>query len=141
MDLSLLFYICSYGVVPCWLLLGILPRWVWTHRIATFFAPVLLGSLYLGLFLGHWNPDAGFGSLDQVYAVFQNPAMVLVGWIHYLVFDLFIGSWEVRDAHRVGISHALVIPCLVATFLMGPVGLLLYLLLRLGVKKKLGAED
>lgn len=141
MDLSFLFHVCTYGVVPCWLLLAILPRWVWTHRLATFFAPVLLASLYLGLFLGHWNSEAGFGSLDQVYAVFQNPAMVLVGWIHYLAFDLFIGSWEVRDAQRIGIPHILVIPCLAATFFVGPVGLLLYLLIRLGFKKRLGADD
>ncbi len=140
MDLSLAFHVCSYGIVPCWLLLVVLPGWNWTHRLATFFAPVLLGALYLGLFLGHWNSHAGFGSLDQVYAVFENPAMVLVGWIHYLAFDLFIGSWEVRDARRIGIPHVVVIPCLLATFLVGPVGLLLYLLLRLGLKKKLGLQ-
>ena len=83
----------------------------------------------------------GFGSLDQVFAIFQNPGMVLAGWIHYLAFDLFIGSWEVRDARRIGIHHVLVIPCLVGTFLVGPVGLLLYLLLRLGMKKRIGADE
>ena len=56
--------------------------------------------------------------------------LLLAGWIHYLCFDLFIGSWEVRDAKAQGISHWLVIPCLFLTFMFGPVGLLLYFALR-----------
>ena len=46
--------------------------------------------------------------------------------MHYLAFDLFIGSWEVRDARRHGVPHVLVIPCLLMTFLLGPIGLLAY---------------
>jgi hypothetical protein len=65
--------------------------------------------------------------------LFQNKWLLLAGWIHYLAFDLFIGSWQVRDAAKQGISHWLVIPCLALTFMFGPIGLLLYFLLR-GVK-------
>lgn len=82
-----------------------------------------------------------FSTLDSVYAIFQNPALLLAGWVHYLAFDLFIGSWEVRDARRIGIPHLLVVPCLIGTFLVGPIGLLLYLLLRFLLKKRIGAED
>ena len=56
--------------------------------------------------------------------------MLLAGWIHYLCFDLFIGSWEVRDSEQRGISHWLVLPCLFFTFMLGPVGLLLYFTIR-----------
>jgi hypothetical protein len=141
MYLSNLFHVCSAAVIPGWLLLVFLPGWKWTQRITTFFLIVPLAALYLGLLLAHWNSHLGVGSLDQVYAIFQNPAMVLAGWVHYLAFDLFIGSWEVRDARKIGIHLLLVIPCLVGTFLIGPVGLLLYLLLRLGIKKIVGAAD
>jgi hypothetical protein len=55
---------------------------------------------------------------------------LLAGWTHYLAFDLFIGGWEVRDAQRRGISHLLVVPALILTFLVGPAGLLLYLAIR-----------
>ena len=47
----------------------------------------------------------------------------------FLAFDLFIGSWQVRDARRNRVPFVLVVPCLVLTFLFGPIGLLLYLLL------------
>ena len=140
MLLSRLFYVCNALVIPGWLLLAAAPRWRWTHRICTFLVPIVLAALYLGLFVGHWNPSISYATLDSVYAIFQDPAFVLIGWMHYLAFDLFIGSWEVRDAQAQGIRHVLVLPCLLATFFIGPVGLLLYLLLKLGMRAKWGAE-
>jgi hypothetical protein len=61
--------------------------------------------------------------------------------VHYLAFDLFVGSWEVRDAQRLGLPHGMVIPCLVLTFLFGPIGLGLFLLLRAGMKRRLTIGD
>ena len=63
-------------------------------------------------------------------AFFSVPETVLVGWVHYLAFDLFVGAWEVRDAQRRSISHLYVVPCLLFTLMLGPVGLLAYLTLR-----------
>jgi hypothetical protein len=74
--------------------------------------------------------EGGFSSLAGVGLMFDNPWMLLAGWIHYLAFDLFIGGWEVRDAQARGIPHLLVVPALVLTFLFGPAGLLLYLAIR-----------
>ena len=66
---------------------------------------------------------------------------MLAGWVHYLVFDLFVGAWEVRDARRVGVHHLLVVPCLALTFMAGPIGLLLYLGLRAGIARRLGLDE
>ena len=60
----------------------------------------------------------------------HRPLAAILGWIHYLIFDLFIGAWESRDAQRRGIPHWAVIPCLLVTLLAGPIGLLVYLGLR-----------
>jgi hypothetical protein len=72
----------------------------------------------------------GFGSLPALMVLFTDPALVTVGWIHYLAFDLFVGCWEVNDSRKQGINHWLVIPCLLLTFLLGPIGLALYFVLR-----------
>jgi len=143
MSPDVIFSICNTAVLPGWLLLAILPRWKWTARlIASVIIPALLGLVYLYLVLTHFGgTEGGFGSLSQVQQLFQNPAMLLAGWIHYLAFDLFIGSWEVRDAQRLGLNHLLVIPCLALTFLFGPIGLLLYLLIRWAVKKQTVVEN
>lgn len=138
MSNEVLFSICNTAVLPGWLLLAILPRWKWTARLITaVIIPGLLGLVYLYLVLTEFGKtEGGFGSLAQVQQLFANPAMLVAGWIHYLAFDLFLGSWEVRDAQRLGLSHWLVIPCLVLTFLFGPVGLLLYFALRAALKKQ-----
>lgn len=139
MSNEVLFSICNTAVLPGWLLLVLLPRWKWTARLVTaVLIPGLLAVVYFYLVATEiGNTEGGFGSLAQVQLLFANPAMLVAGWIHYLAFDLFIGSWEVRDAQRLGLNHGLVIPCLILTFLFGPIGLLGYLALRLSLKKQI----
>jgi hypothetical protein len=133
-----IFSICSALVMPGWLLLVFAPRWRWTARfIAACALPLALAVVYLFLVAAHFGrSEGGFGSLADVGLLFRNPHNLLAGWIHYLAFDLFIGAWEVRDAQASGIHHLLVVPCLALTFLLGPVGLLLYFLLRFAVRRE-----
>jgi hypothetical protein len=65
-----------------------------------------------------------------VAALMSNRWVLTAGWVHYLTFDLFIGSWELRDSRKRGIPHWVAAPCLALTFLFGPAGLLLYWLVR-----------
>ena len=140
--LAALFSLSGAVVLPCWLLLLVAPRWRVTQVLATFVAPLLIAALYVALLVSHKPPPgAGFNSLEQVSVLFSSPYALLAGWIHYLSFDLFIGSWEARDAARVTISQWLVAPCLVLTFLFGPGGLALYLLLKLTLRRGVGAMD
>ena len=89
--------------------------------------PMLFALLYAGLIGGHWSgARGGFSTLPEVAQLFANPWLLLAGWVHYLCFDLLIGTWEVQDAQARGISHLLVVPCLVLTFLFGPTGWVLY---------------
>lgn len=93
---------------------------------------LLLAAAYLAqLFLTREATDGGgFGSLAEIAILMSTPGNLMIGWTHYLAFDLFIGSWEVEDAVAQGIPHWLVIPCLFLTLMLGPVGLLLYWIIR-----------
>ncbi len=137
MSTASLFTICNYAVIPAWLLLGLLPRWRGTQLIVhAAWIPLALSAVYAVMLLAGDAPEgASFGSLAGVMLFFTVPEAVLAGWIHYLAFDLFIGAWEVRDAQRRGIHHLMVVPCLFFTLMFGPVGLALYLLLRLALKR------
>ena len=138
-----LFSLCGMLVLPGWLLLVFLPRWRWTARLVwPVVIPLLLALIYLYLVATTFGrTPGGFGSLAEVSLLFSNSWVLLAGWIHYLAFDLFVGSWEVRDAQRVGVHHLLVVPCLVLTFMFGPVGLLLYLILRASLRRRLAVGD
>lgn len=144
MSLDTLFLICNFGVLPAWLLLILAPHHRLTQLLVhAIWVPLLLGPVYIwALFFGEPAAEgAGFGSLAGVMLLFQSPTAVLGGWIHYLVFDLFIGAWIVRDAKRNGINHWLTVPLIFLTLMAGPAGLLLYLLLRLGLKRQLSLVE
>ena len=125
------FSVCNMLALVGWLLLLAVPR----HRLATAIAgtviPLTLASIYLALFVLHARESSGgFSSLAAVAQLFENRWLLLAGWIHYLAFDLFIGAWETRDAMARGVPRLLLAPCLVMTFMLGPIGLLGYYLVR-----------
>jgi len=132
MQADTLFRICNMTAMIGWLLLTIAPRWRWTSVVViSGVIPLLLSAVYLYLVVRYFGTsEGGFGSLPEVMKLFTNEHAVLAGWIHYLAFDLFVGSWEVKDSHTHGISHWLMIPCLFLTFMLGPVGLIFYFIVR-----------
>ncbi|MGF1621079.1 MAG: ABA4-like family protein [Rhodomicrobiaceae bacterium] len=102
-----------------------------SDRISGFAIPLLLSIAYAGLIVTYFDQsDGGFDTLENVTKLFAKPEAVLAGWIHYLAFDLFVGSWEVRTARKENIPFLAVIPCLVLTFLLGPAGFLAFIALR-----------
>jgi hypothetical protein len=134
-----LFAICNPLALIGWLILVFAGRMKWAAALVTgAIIPLLFGILYTSLIVAHWGESTGsFSTLEGVAALFQNHWLLLAGWVHYLAFDLFVGSWEVRDSAKIGISHWIVIPFLALTFMFGPIGLLLYFLLRLAKVRSL----
>jgi hypothetical protein len=140
-DPATVFTIANDGIIPFWLLLIVAPFWRGTKILVHSAAiPVVLGLTYIWLIsramlFGEGVPGGNFSSLHGVMTLFSSPVAMTAGWIHYLVFDLFIGAWETRDARRRGLSHLAVIPCLIVTLLFGPAGFLLYLIVRAALGK------
>ncbi len=71
----------------------------------------------------------GFGSLKGVISLFKIPRVILVGWVHFLAFDLMVALWIRADAAPLALSHRWLIPIYLLTLMFGPAGLLVYLLL------------
>lgn len=133
-----IFSIANLIALLSWIILAVAPRFVVTRKIILSGAiPLLLSVAYLILIVVFFGKaDGGFDSLANVMKLFTNEWVALAGWIHYLAFDLFVGTWEVKDSQTRGVSHWFVIPCLVLTFLLGPVGFLLYSILRVFFAKE-----
>ena len=136
-----IFGIVNTLVLPGWLLLLVAPRWRFTMPVAAVGLPLALAVVYAVLLAQHWGDFAGGSGLAHIAQLFANPFILLAGWIHYLAFDLFIGSWEVRDALKHQVPHWAVVPCLLLTFLFGPVGLLLYFILRYASQRRWLSKD
>jgi hypothetical protein len=127
-----IFSIANLIATGSWLLLVILPRQRWVTEIVTPVAvPLLFAVVYVGIVATTFGrTPGGFTTLAAVSTLFTNPWAMLAGWIHYLAFDLLIGTWEARDARERAVPHLLLVPCLVLTFLFGPAGWLLYMGVR-----------
>ncbi|MFC4871474.1 ABA4-like family protein [Negadavirga shengliensis] len=132
-----IFSIASTAALFSWIVLFIFYRNKWVYVLLFSGVIFLLALLYLYFIIqgmGNGN-GGGFGSLAEVATLFQKEEALLAGWIHYLAFDLFVGMWICKDAMERSINRWLVLPCLFFTFMLGPVGLLLYLIVR-SVKSK-----
>lgn len=140
---DLLFKICNSIAPLGWLLMIVAPKWRWTKTIIlTGILPLLLGLVYLTLIVLFFGEGEGdFNSLQGVMKLFTSPWGVTAGWIHYLAFDMFIGSWELSNGQKHGMNHFLIIPCLLLTFFFGPIGLILFYLLRASKTKKFIHEN
>lgn len=128
-DFDFIFGFANIVILPVWLLLIFMPRheitcWLTDNYIIQMILALMYAFLILG-FIGEGN--GGFSSLQEIRKGFESDAILLAGWIHYIVFDSFVGTWIVRDAEKNNIPHIRVIVPLVFTMLLGPVGLLLYL--------------
>lgn len=141
MSYDLWFSLINLSVLPAWVLLIFAPRSGLTRDIVhSALYPLILGGFYLvclslSLLAGLSDPDTGFTSIEGVSALFDHPNGVLIGWAHYLVFDLFVGAWIGRDAAKRGVTHWFAAPAMLLSFIFGPVGLFVYLIGRALMKK------
>ena len=115
-----------------WALLFFAPR---GPRVASYVLYLSVGVLCLtyAVMFGSRIQDiiAGdFLSIDGLKALFATDAGIVIGWTHYLAFDLFVGQWIAKDADHKGFPRLTQVPLLLLTLLAGPIGLLVWLVLR-----------
>ncbi len=132
MDAALLFKTANAFVIPGWLLLLLLPNWKYTMPLIRYGMVVVLAVLYAYLILSSSSGFNGesFSTLANVKQLFQNDNAVLAGWIHYLAFDLLIGTHIVEQAKLHQVPRWLYAFTLPLTFMFGPIGYLLFVVMQ-----------
>jgi apolipoprotein N-acyltransferase len=139
-----IFNIFNSGILLFWILLLIFPQKGFTQKIIAYpWVPLVIamGYIYfLSAATGTFSAD--FTRLAGLTEMFQNanPRGVAAGWLHYLAFDFWVGCWMLKNSQEKGIKHFWMILPMLFTFMMGPVGILLYTLVLL-TKKKLFTKD
>jgi hypothetical protein len=136
-----LFKFANSFVIFAWILLLVLPRWKHTQSIVLNGVIVLFSILYsFTLLKGIGNLDLNsFSTLAGVKALFQSDEAVAMGWVHYLAFDLFVGAYIIRKAQAFDISRLLYSLCLPFTFMFGPLGYLLFFVVKTLKTKSIAA--
>jgi hypothetical protein len=136
-----LFSILNLIALVGWILLIVQPGRRWVATVTTTAIPAVMAIVYVAVLATMWgSAEGGFSTLAGVAQLFREPWLLLAGWVHYLAFDLIVGSWEARDARERNIPHLVVVPCLILTFLFGPAGWLLYSIVRSTRRPVVGAS-
>lgn len=132
-----IFILINLLVLPFWFLMILLPRWRWTQRIIG--SPLMvvpIAVLYVGLILSNLGPflsglfDPSLGGISRLLGT---PAGATAAWAHLLAFDLFVGRWIYLDSREREIPAWLMAILLFLALMFGPLGLLLYLTVRMPV--------
>jgi Domain of unknown function (DUF4281) len=132
--MTLLFRLSNLLVLPFWALLILLPRWRWTERIMrspfVSAAPALLYAALVLPRLGAIWPAIARPTLPGIAMLLGSPEGATIAWVHFLAFDLFVGRWIYLDSQQRRLSPLLTAPVLFLTLMLGPLGFLIYLVLR-----------
>ena len=139
----------NFGLIPFWLMLIIIPNSKFTQFfINSIIIPLVLSSAYIfvinqAVLLGDPLLDIFklFLSLDNLYTIFATESFLLFFWIHFVTINIFLGSWTSRDAVKYNIPRKIVFFPLVLIYFTGPLGIVLYWLIRVFYAKKLGFHD
>ena len=115
-----------------WAMLFFLPRGPRVAANVLYLCVGLLCLAYAVMFASQFGAIAkgDFLSIEGIRLLFQSDSGIVIGWTHYLAFDLFIGQWIAKDADHKGFSRIAQAPILLLTLLAGPIGLLAWLIIR-----------
>ena len=139
----------NFGVLPFWILLIAMPNSKITQIfVNSIIVPLILSTVYVYVIYQLTILDEPiydifklYLSLDNLYTLFATEAFLLSFWIHFLAINLFIGSWVSRDGYKYNISKKLIVVPLIIIYFTGPVGLVLYWLIRIFYAKKISFHD
>ena len=127
------FSIANMIAIPMWVLMLFFSKWKVTRFLIDFkVIPLALAFMY-AIYIFQAIQISGmmdFGSLTSVITLFTEENAVLAGWIHYLAFDLIVGMWVLDQNKELKINQLVMAPCLFLTFMLGPIGFLLFMIIK-----------
>ena len=144
-----IYFWTNFGVLPFWFMMIFAPN----QRITRIFInsiilPLILGSLYAyiayqAILLEESLLDVIklYIGLDNLYTIFAVESFLVIFWLHFVSLNLFLGSWICRDSVKHNISRSLTSIPLILVYFSGPIGLVLYWMIRVFYAKKLAFHD
>ncbi len=147
--IDMLYYWVNLGVLPFWLILIFFPQTHISKIFVTSIFPIfVLSGTYIFIlyksYLNSYDFDANFNlylGLDNVSDLFSNKSFLITFWVHFIAINLFTGGWIVKDSQKFQINKILLFFPLLTIYLIGPIGLFLYWLIRIFHAKSINLYD
>ena len=145
-----MFYLwVNIGVLPFWMLIIFFPQSHLCKYLATSIFPIfLLSSTYILIlykaYLGSFDFANNFSlylGLSSVSELFRDDYYLLMFWTHFVAVNLFIGGWILKDAQKLYVNRILLAFPLIVTYLIGPIGIFIYWVIRIFYAKRLNLYD
>ena len=139
----------NFGILPLWLMLIIIPNSKFTQFfVNSIIVPLILSAAYTYIIYQAILMDEPifdffklYLSLDNLYILFATESFLLVFWLHFLALNLFLGSWISRDGIKYNMPRSLVFLPLILVYFAGPLGLVLYWIIRVFYAKRISFHD
>ena len=139
----------SFGVLPFWFILIFFPQSkVCGLFVTSIFPFLILGSVYIYLLYYFFNTAYDFSENFSLYLgiydlanLFENEGFLILFWTHFLAINLFCGAWIVRDSQKYLMSKYFNFIPLIITYFIGPLGIIIYWIIRIFFAKKISLFD
>ena len=139
----------NFGILPLWLMLIIIPNSKFTQFfVNSIIVPLILSATYTYIIYQAILMDEPifdffklYLSLDNLYTLFATESFLLVFWLHFLALNLFLGSWISRDGIKYNMPRSLVFLPQIFVYFTGPLGLVLYWIIRVFYAKRISFHD
>ena len=147
--IEMLYYWVNFGVLPFWLILIFFPHsQICKYFVTSIFPILVLGGTYIFLlyksYLNSYNFIDNFDlylGINNISDLFSDKTFLIMFWIHFISINLFVGGWIVKDSQKLYINKILVAIPLVITYLIGPLGILIYWIIRIFHAKSINLHD
>ena len=139
----------NIGVLPFWFILILFPQSHLSRIFVTSIFPFFILSgvyifiLYKSYLIGY-DFDGNFSlylGLNELSRLFEDHLYIMFFWTHFIAINLFIGGWIVKDSQKFSINKVLLAMPLIATYLIGPIGLFLYWIIRIFYAKRISLYE
>ena len=147
--IEILYFWVNLGVLPFWLILIFFPLSNLSRFFVTSIFPIfLLSSTYLFVlyksFLSSYDFISNFElylSISNLSNLFSNNLFLMLFWIHFVSINLFVGGWIAKDSQKFNINKFIIGFPLIITYLIGPLGLFIYWLIRIFYAKSINLYE
>ena len=147
--IEMLYYWVNLGVLPFWLILIFFPQsHICRYLVTSIFPIFVLGGAYVFMlyksYIGSYDFDTNFDlyfGIDNISDLFSDKTFLMMFWIHFISINLFTGGWIVRDSQKLAINKIVIIVPLLITYLIGPLGIFVYWLIRIFHTKSISLYD